>query len=668
MLVVVLLALPAATAVLLALAARVGSLVSTLLIAYLALVGNIGLLTWLLSPLHLVTRVGLAVAQTVLLGLAVAIWWLRGAPRPSLAGAAATVRSVALDPVTGGLLAFLILLLSYELILALGAPANNWDSLTYHLPRAVAWMQHGGIYEIPNVPSSNFNEFPPLAEQQILYGFVATSSGALFALPQYLAELAVLTAVYGTSRRLGFPARAATAAAVLFATFSFVALQATTAQNDLFAASFPVVAACLLLGEQGLELVAAGTSAGMGLGAKPTTALVLPVLVLLAFLRGRRRALLALAGGVAGFVAVGMWSYVLNLVHTGHLAGREGWTSIGDPSQQSIKPGSLSTFVDVLYQTLDLSVLSDRMIHALALLGAVAAVAVAATCLFRGGAVHRAVIAGAAVAVPFFAPLIVIGASGVVAWIARDLGFPVRGHLGNVGTLNRSVTGGAFGPVGAVLLIAVPLVTVCAFALRRADARRLALALALPVFFFFLSQAQYNWFLTRFLLIPAALTAPLFAGLLRSRRAIAAYGVVGALVAVLVVTRDPQRPLHNAFGRPWLLSQVQALDLSDLAQTGTALAAYDRLVPGHACVGAVLDPNEPAFLLAGPRLDHRVDYLPVNGALDASYHRHLSYVVITRGTNAWAARQFAGDGWTIKPLGSYWRLAVARHAGDGRCE
>jgi hypothetical protein len=667
MLVVVLLALPAATAVLLALAARLASIVSTLLIAYLALVGNIGLLTWLLSPVHLVTRTGLVVAEALVFALASAIWWLRGAPRPSFAGASATFRSVALDPVTGALLAFLILLLAYELILSLGAPANNWDSLTYHLPRAVAWMQHGGIYEIPNVPSSNFNEFPPLAEQQILYGFVATGSGALAALPQYLAELAVLTAVYGTSRRLGFPARAAAAAAALFATFSFVALQATTAQNDLFAASFPAVAACLLLGEQTLELGAAGISAGMGLGAKPTTALVLPVLVLLALVRGRRRAMLALAGGVAGFVAVGMWSYVLNLVHTGRLGGAAGWASIGDPRQQSIKPGSLSTFVDVLYQTLDLSVLSDRLIHALELAGAVAAVAVVVTCLLRGGAVHRALIAGAAVAVPFFAPVIVIGASGVVAWIARDLGFPVRGRLGNVGGLNRSVTGGAFGPVGAVLLIVVPLVTVCAYALRRADARRLALALALPIFFVFLSQAQYNWFLTRFLLVPAALTAPLFAGLLRSRTAIAAYGLVGALVAVLVVTRDPQRPLHGGFGRPWLLTQVQALKLSDLPETGTALAAYDRLVPRHACVGAVLDGDEPAFLLSGPRLDHRVDYLPVNDALHASYNRHLSFVVITRGTNAWPTGQFARDGWTIKPLGSYWRLAVARHAGDGSC-
>src|SRR5205823_5531358 len=115
---------------------------------------------------------------------------------------------------------------------------------------------------IPNAPTPRMNEYQPLAEQQILYLFVAVGSGALFALPQYLAQLAILLAVYGAARRLGFDVRAAACSAFVFAAFSLVALESTTAQNDLVAASFPAAAACLLLGGEALEPALAGIAVG----------------------------------------------------------------------------------------------------------------------------------------------------------------------------------------------------------------------------------------------------------------------------------------------------------------------------------------------------------------------------------------------------------------------
>ena len=39
--------------------------------------------------------------------------------------------------------------------------------------------------------------------------------------------------------------------------------------------------------------------------------------------------------------------------------------------------------------------------------------------------------------------------------------------------------------------------------------------------------------------------------------------------------------------------------------------------------------------------------------------RDLGYVVISTGVNAPVSRQFADDGWSVKPLGTYWQLAVA---------
>ena len=130
-----------ASAVLAAAALRLPSLVATLLAAYLALVANLGLTTLVLSPLHGVTRAGLGVAEAVLLVAAVGAWWARGRPGAAAAGARAAAAAVGRDPVLLAFLAFVLVLLAYELVLALAVPPNNGDALGYHLPKAAAWAQ-----------------------------------------------------------------------------------------------------------------------------------------------------------------------------------------------------------------------------------------------------------------------------------------------------------------------------------------------------------------------------------------------------------------------------------------------------------------------------------------------------------------------------------------------
>jgi hypothetical protein len=648
---------------------RLQSLVSAALVGYLAFAANLGAVTWALSPFRAVTRPGLAAAESVLLAASLAVWWRRGRPGLPLAAARPAARQIVADPVCAVFLAAVAALLAYELVLGLTAPANNWDSLTYHLSRVAAWVSHGGVYRIPDAPTARMNEYQPFAEQQILFFFVAAGSGALYALPEYVAQVAILVAVYGASRRLGFTPRAAACASFLLATFSLVALQASTAQNDLVAASFPAAAACLLLGTGRLEPALAGVAVGMGLGAKLTTSLVLPVLAVLALVRGRRQTALAVAGAAAGFVAVGMWGFVINLANTGHLLGYLGTTIYTPAYERPLHPSAVATSMDVLYETFDLAVLSDRLIRGLWIAGAVAAVATAAWLVVRGGSRRRAAVAAVSVAVPFVSPLLVIHGSDLVAWLTREWGFPVRGHGGNVGVLNRAIPEAAFGALGAVLFLGVPLVTAVAFALRRADVRQLSLAASVPLFYVLLGHETFNYFMTRFLIVPAALVAPLFARLFASRLTAACYLAVASVAVGLVVTQDPLRPLdgRDGFGRPWQLTQAQAAALTDERGVGDAVAAYDRLVPPRACAGAVLGANEPAYLLSGPALRHKVVYLPVERALPEAYRHLLSYVVISTSDNRWAAGTFRSAGWSIRSLGGYWLLAVAPHAGDGEC-
>jgi hypothetical protein len=667
-----------AAAALFSAAARLDSLVSTLLAAYLALVANIGLTTLALSPFGAVTRGGLAVAEAMWLAGALATWWARRRPAPPVEAARAALREVVRDPVTALFLACVLVLLGYELMLGVTVPPNNGDALGYHMAKAAAWAQEGGIHWIPDAPTVRMNAFQPLAEQELLFLFVAWGSGALFALPQLLAEVAILVAVYGAARRLGFEVRAAACAAFLLATFSVLALEASTAQNDLVAASFPAAAMCLLLGRGGgrLEPALAGVAAGFGLGAKLTTALVLPILVWLAAAAGRRVLATALAGGVGGFVAVGMWGYVLNLANDGELLGSDTSDVLNRASPSY--PGSVANAFYLAYGAMDLSVLSDRVIGLLALGGLLAGIGVAAWTSRRTGRVHALGEAGQ-VSLPFLAPLLALGAAGVLAFVARKWGFPIRGAGGILGpvnaNLNREYTRlahesfSAFGPVGVVSLVAATVVTVVAYVRRRATVLHLALACALPGFLLAVSlTTRWNEFLIRFFAVPVVLTAPLLAFLFRSRVVTAAYLVAATLVAGLTVTQQLSKPLESAygFGPPWRLTQAESLSTNSRPDVAAGITAFEDVVPERACVGAVLDVWEPSYLLYGPKLRRHVVYLPPDDAWAAARREGVGYVVLGRLYEP-LAEGFRGDGWDVRDLGGFWLLASQPGAPARRC-
>jgi hypothetical protein len=653
---------PVATAILVAASVRLASFVSTLLVAYLALVAATAGVVLGLSPFRLVTSTGLLVTELALLGVAACVWLARGHPALPLSAVPVAFGRLAGRPEMLVFVAAILVLLGYELLLGLTVPPLNWDSLTYHLTRAAAWAQHHGYFWVPNAPTDRINEFQPLAEQELLFLFSATGGGALTALPQYVSELAILVAVYGIARRIGFDVLASTGAALLLATLSLVGLEAMTAQNDLFAASFPVVGACLLLGETRLEAGVGGVAIGFGLGAKLTTALVFPIVVWLAASRGRRVLLDVAIGGVIGFLALGVWGYALNQAHTGHLLGHGGGR-VEDTTSPSW-PGSGITALYLAYTTMDLSALSDRLIRWLAILGVAAAVAVL-TLRRRRRASAAAEAAG--VGLPLVSALLVVWLGGAFAWLARRWGYPIRGPGGVVGPMTRTVNEdiSAFGPLGAVLLLALPVLGMVAYVRGWARAQALALAAAVPTFVFLLVlEAKWNEFLARFLLVPVVLAAPLFATLFRWRSAGAAFAAAGVLVAGVTMADIQAKPFDRS---PWRFDQAQAFRSAGDFQQAAALPAYRRLVPSHACVGAILGADEPAYVLYGPRLGHRVEFLPVANAVHEAVIRGLFYVVITTGTDGWAAGSFRDAGWRVRSLGGYWRLAFEPHATNGEC-
>jgi hypothetical protein len=655
-----------ATALLLAAAARLPGLAATLLAAYLAFVANLGLVTLVLSPARQVTRGGLAVAEGVLLAAALAVWWLRGQPGlQQLAGARGAAREILTDPLTAAFLVVVLVLLAYEGVLA-SVPPNNMDSLTYHLTRAAAWAQYHGIHWIPNAPEVELTAYQPFAEQQILFLFVATGKGSLYALPQYVAQLAILVAAYGGARRLGFAVRPAACAAGLLATFSVVALEAFTAQNDLVTASFAAVATYFLLGTGRLEPALAGASAALGIGTKLTYALVVPLLACLALVRGRRALVWSVIGGIAGLVAIGMWGYVMNVDNTGRLLGTD-TAGVQDRAPPGY-PRSVANVFYLLYGLMDASVLSSRLIHVLAIVGAVLGVAVAAWWL-RRGTLLRAIGEGLGVAAPFVAAVLVIGLAGVFSWIAGKWGFPIRGSGGIIPPLEENLNEeytrianedySAFGPVGIIALAVASGLAIRAVARRRADASHLVIASALPVFLVLISlESRWVPFLIRFFLLPVAIAGPLLAYLFRNRLATAAYLVMGTLAIAITIVHDQPKPLHGAYGRPWNLDQLTALRTNSDGYVADALDAYNQLVPRDACVGAVIGINEPTYVLYGPNREHHLVFLRPDDILTPAYREGLFHVVYSPSSFPTVEDTLRNAGWRIDDLGTLWKLAT----------
>lgn len=578
MIVVFLLAAAAlvATAGLVAAALRPASLVTFALAAWLAAVGEVVLLTEVLSPFHAARGWGYGAGEAVLLVAAAGLWWRRGRPRPPALPPIALRAAVAAHPVLAGLAAVVVAAFVYQAFIAIGTPPDNWDSMTYHLSRAAGWLQRHGVEYLP-AHTERQNAFQPNAEMLILWTFSFLSRDTFAAVPQLLSEAVLLLSVFGIGRRLGLSRPAALFPALLGATLTEVALQSVTTQNDLVAAALVLACACLALGRTRLELALAGVALGLALGTKLTAVFALPVLVGLV-LAGRERkawprtAATAAAWAVAGFVAFGLYGYAQNIAETGKL--------LGDPSASAhLQPdvtagGTVSTAARIAWRLVDASGLH-----------------------LPGGVTSGIGDAGKAV----------FDGLGIAANPASSTTTQFRFQVNGAADEDLSF----FGPLGLLLLPLVVL-RLAAAVRRRADARVALLAVAVPLFVVVLALAyRYNTWIGRFMIVPVALALPLAATAYDRRllgRRVLAGGValVGALTLALAHGYNKAKPT-GLDSRPavWTLSRARAQALTRPELT-PALEGIDHFIPGGKTVATILGEDDWDYPLYGPRLDRRL--------------------------------------------------------------
>jgi hypothetical protein len=178
----------------------------------------------------------------------------------------------------------LLLLCAALFTVALAAPPNTWDSMTYHLSRVMHWAQNRSL---DFYPSNSLRQlfYPPFAEQAVLNAFILWGSDRLVNLIQFFAMLFCLVVVSCIAREFGAGRNGQILAAVIAATLPMLVLQATGTQNDIVLSLWILCLAYFLikLGSRRswLDLIGAAFSLGLALSTKGTALLFAPPLLVI---------------------------------------------------------------------------------------------------------------------------------------------------------------------------------------------------------------------------------------------------------------------------------------------------------------------------------------------------------------------------------------------------
>lgn len=133
-----------------------------------------------------------------------------------------------------------------ELLVALLAEPNNFDSQTYHLPKVEHWVAQGDLDFWPTAIHRQVT-IPPGAEYLLLHLRLLTGGDQLYNLVQWAAGVVCLLVAARITAQLGGGRRAQLLTAFVLATTPMVVLQATSTQTDLICAAWVACAATLVL-------------------------------------------------------------------------------------------------------------------------------------------------------------------------------------------------------------------------------------------------------------------------------------------------------------------------------------------------------------------------------------------------------------------------------------
>lgn len=124
-------------------------------------------------------------------------------------------------------------------LIAVVAPPNNWDSMTYHMARVVHWIQNRSVAHYPTYYSAQLVH-PPFAEFVIMHLQILSRGDRLANLVQWLSMVGSIIGVSLIAKQLGADQWGQIFAAIFCATIPMGILQASSTQND-YAVAFWLV-------------------------------------------------------------------------------------------------------------------------------------------------------------------------------------------------------------------------------------------------------------------------------------------------------------------------------------------------------------------------------------------------------------------------------------------
>ena len=140
-----------------------------------------------------------------------------------------------------------LLLLALNLLVALVAPPNAWDGLTYHLPRVMHWLQNQSLAHYPTHILRQL-WMNPFAEECILHAQSLAGSDRFANCVQWIAYLFGALAAAGVARKLGAGLRGQTFAWLFALSVPAVVLQASGPQTDVVTGMWLLIAGYATLG------------------------------------------------------------------------------------------------------------------------------------------------------------------------------------------------------------------------------------------------------------------------------------------------------------------------------------------------------------------------------------------------------------------------------------
>lgn len=239
------------------------------------------------------------------------------------------------------------------LLTAVVTPPNNWDAMTYHMPRVAHWLANRSLRHYPVARTPQLF-MPPLNAYLITILQAVAASDVWANLVQWAAYVASAAVASLAVRRLKGGPTAELAAAFAFLTLPMAIAQASTTQADLLTAYWVLCLIALIVGpSERTTPLWAGITVGLGMLTKPSFAMYAAPLVAALLVRRMRG-----AGGTRGLASATVAAVSIALVASAlqgpHLArtattfgtpfgdGRE----VGAMRNESLGPRSwLSNFV-----------------------------------------------------------------------------------------------------------------------------------------------------------------------------------------------------------------------------------------------------------------------------------------------------------------------------------